>query len=111
MLTSVGCTVRDSHANGSATTTGVPKSNDAGGADGMARMIKYLNALRGPAGQGLRYRDAGQAMAGVKGAMLNRFDVEYSGVAQPIRLYFDSTREEPLFAPQGFLCAAPLGAS
>jgi hypothetical protein len=97
----------------SAVTYGVSAFNAiriGGGAGGMARMIKYLNALRGPAGQGLKYRDAGQAMAGLKGAMLNRFDVEYAVLAQPIRLYFDSTREEPLFAPQGFLCAAPLGA-
>ena len=96
----------------SAVTYGISAFNAirvGGGADGMARMIKYLNALRGPAGQGLKYRDAGQAMAGVKGAMLNRFDVEYAGLAQPARLYFDSTREEPLFAPQGFLCASPLG--
>jgi hypothetical protein len=43
-----------------------------------------------------------------KGVLLQRFDLEYAGLAQPVRLYFDSTREEPLFSPQGLLCAAPL---
>ena len=96
----------------SAVTYGISAFNAiriGGGTDGMARIVKYLNALRGPAGQGLKYRDAGQALAGPKGALLNRFDVEHSGLAQPVRLYFDTTREEPLFAPQGFLCASPLG--
>lgn len=96
----------------SAVTYGISAFNAirvGGGTDGTARMVKYLNALRGPAGQGLKYRDAGSAMAGgAKGVPVNRFDVEYAGLAQPVRLYFDSTREEPLFAPQGFLCAAPI---
>ena len=96
----------------SAVTYGISAFNAirvGGGADGMARMIKYLTALRGPAGQGLKYRDAGSAMAGgAKGVPVNRFDVEYAGLAQPVRLYFDATREEPLFAPQGFLCASPI---
>ncbi len=96
----------------SAVTYGISAFNAiriGGGTDGLARMVKYLNALRGPAGQGLKFREAGQAMAGgAKGVPVTRFDVEYAGLAQPVRLYFDSSREEPLFAPQGFLCAAPL---
>jgi hypothetical protein len=93
-----------------AVTYGVSAFNPirtGGGSDGLSRAVKYLDALRGPAGQGLRYRDAGQALG--RGVMLQRFDLEYAGLAQPVRLYFDATREEPLFAPQGFLCAAPLG--
>ena len=95
----------------SAVTYGISAFNAiriGGGADGMARMVKYLNALRGPAGQGLRYRDAGQAMAVSKARCSIASTCEYAGLAQPVRLYFDSTREEPLFAPQGFLCAGPL---
>jgi hypothetical protein len=78
-----------------------------GGPDGAAaREAKYLSALRGPAGQGLRYQSTGSAMVGR--AMVDRFDVRYAGLTQPIRLYFDPSREEPLLAPRGFLCAAPL---
>ncbi len=79
-----------------------------GGPEGRARALRYLAALRGPAGQGLRYQSAGQAMAGRSMVMLERFDVTYRGLAQPVRLYFDGSREERLLAPQGFTCAAPI---
>ena len=95
----------------SAVTFGISAFNPiriGGEAQGVPRVVKYLTALRGPAGQGIRYRDAGQALAGPKGGLVQRIDVEYAGLPQPVRLYFDTTREEPLLAPQGFLCVAPL---
>jgi hypothetical protein len=79
-----------------------------GGPDAPAREIQYLSALRGPKGEGVKYQHAGQAVAGRGTVLFDRFDLTYAGLSKPIRIYFDPSREEALFAPEGFLCAAAL---
>ena len=80
-----------------------------GGPDGAARIERFMQALRGPAGQGLDYRSAGKSlMRGTTSVVLEGFEVRYAGLPDPIRIYFDTSREEPLMAPKGFTCAAAL---
>jgi len=74
-----------------------------GGVDGPSRIQKYLSALRGPAGQGLRYESAGPALMG--GEILETVDVQYAGLPKPVRIYFSTSREDRVQAPKGFTCA------
>jgi hypothetical protein len=80
-----------------------------GGVDASARELKYLSALRGPAGQGLQYRAAGPVMLAGRGqTILDAYDVRHAGLARAMRVYFDPSQESTLSAPKGFACAAPL---
>jgi len=100
------CRVSEDPAYG---VSGLNAIRIGGGADSGARQLQYLSVLRGPAGQGLRYQSVGRVMvAGPRMTMLDGFEVRYAGVDKPIRIYFDASREEPLMAPNGFTCVAPI---
>ena len=75
--------------------------------EGPARERQYLSSLRGPNGQGLTFVRRGSTMAPDK-TILDAWEVSYSGLAKPIVLFLDEYHEEPLKAPQGFVCAVQL---
>ncbi|HXT69051.1 MAG TPA: hypothetical protein VN700_04830 [Vicinamibacterales bacterium] len=77
-----------------------------GRADGAGRIKQYLNVLRGPAGQGIRYEFTGPVLMG--GKTIEGVEIRYAGLAEPVKLYFDPSLEDRLLAPKGFICAAPL---
>jgi hypothetical protein len=80
-----------------------------GGIDGAARIEKYLAVLRGPSGQGLQHQSTGPVLtSGRSGVTLESVEVRYAGLAKPMRIFFDPSREGPLMAPKGFTCAAPI---
>ena len=75
---------------------------------GPARERQYLAALRGPSGEGLHVVRLGSTMAPDKQTILDLYEITYAGMAAPLRLLLDEYHEEPLKAPQGFTCAAPV---
>jgi hypothetical protein len=73
---------------------------------GPARQRAFLDALRGPAGQTLSYERVGSLPHG--DTIVDIYRVTYSGLAQPIELYFDIYDEDPRQVPAGFTCATAL---
>src|SRR5690349_16902165 len=56
---------------------------------GPARERRYLDALRGPEGQAVRYQRIGSMQAPDGETFLDRYELTYEGVAKPIVLYVD----------------------
>ena len=77
---------------------------------GPAREVAYLNVLRGPNGQGLRFRRTGTTMA-ADATILDIYEVTYAGLETPLRLFLDLYHWETPRAPVGLVCGAsiPLG--
>lgn len=91
-------------------TTGSDPIRIGGLVDALLREALYLRALRGPAGEGLEWRQAESTrMAVVTGSEVHVWEAVGSAASPPVRLFFDPGREEPPRAPMGFTCAAPLG--
>src|SRR5688572_19463511 len=78
------------------------------GATGPSREVQYLNALRGPAGQPLRFRRVGTAVTGGNG-ILDVYELNYDGLASPVRIYLDAYHFEEPVAPRGFVCPLAIG--
>jgi len=76
-------------------------------ATGPARQMQYLTALRGPAGQSVQYRRVGTASS--SGTILDVYELAYSGLPMPVRVYLDSYHFEELSAPAGFICGLDIG--
>ena len=75
--------------------------------DGPARARRYLSALRGPGGQGLRIVRRGSTIGSDKSTILDIYEITYAGLTAPIRVYVDQYHEEStLKAPQGLTCTA-----
>jgi len=76
-----------------------------------ARERRYLDALRGPAGEPLQYRRRGSLPLGPNSrTILDEYEVTYTGLAQPATLYLDAYHfDDVLVAPKGFVCAVPFG--
>ena len=74
--------------------------------EGPARARQYLNALRGPAGQGLTWARRGATRDG--DTIVDVYEISYAGLVSPIRIFITQYAEGPLKAPQGLVCAAPL---
>jgi hypothetical protein len=92
-------------------TYGVTAANPiriGGGADGPAREQQYLTVLRGPTGQGLRYRRMGSMLAADRVSMLDSYEVSYTGLPQRVRLYFDRSQADVPKAPKGWVCSAAI---
>ena len=68
----------------------------------MSRSMRYLQALRGPSGQGLHLWRLG-SFDGPAETMLDVYQVEHDGTVQ--RLYVDGYRWAELRAPAGLVCA------
>jgi len=76
-------------------------------ATGPARELQYLSALRGPAGQSLRYRRVGTSL--VKNVILDIYELSYEGTSSPVRVYLDGYHFEEPMAPAGFVCPIAIG--
>lgn len=81
--------------------------------DGAANQRRYLDGLRGPAGQPVRYVRLGSCCQfrtphGPQGAgMLDAYQVQYEGLERPVLLYMDlyTPPEGAPEAPEGFTLA------
>jgi hypothetical protein len=84
-----------------------------GGREAGARnQQRYLNALRGPRGEALRYEYEGSccafkiAEAGVDNeGQLDVYSITWKGRQQPLKLYLNMYEEAPLAAPAGLRAA------
>jgi len=68
-----------------------------------ARSMRYLQALRGPSGEGLHFWRLG-SFEGPDGTMLDVYQVEHDSTVH--HLYVDGYRSAELRAPRGLVCAA-----
>lgn len=76
---------------------------------GPARERRYLDALRGPDGQVVRYRRTG-SMTGPDGnTILDAYETTYDGLAKPVTIYVDEYHFTDPMAPRGFICGQPIG--
>ena len=88
-----------------------PIKVDGGARDGPARERRYLNALRGPNGEGLQYRRLGSTLGPDKSTILDMYEITYGASGKTIRLFIDEYHSEQLKAPKGFVCAVPFALS
>jgi len=73
--------------------------------NGPSREEAYLAALRGPEGQELTYERTSSQESG--GSILDIFEIQYSGLGEPVKYYFDEYSYDELLASVGFTCAYP----
>ena len=74
-----------------------------------ARETRYLEALRGPAGQTLTYRRIGSRSApGDEMTLLDEYEVTYEGLEKPVRLFLNAYLYWEQQAPKGFTCGRPI---
>lgn len=88
-------------------SAGNPVKVGLDGASGPARELQYLNALRGPTGQSLRFRRVGTSLATT--VILDVYELNYEGLAKPVRIYLDAYHFEDPVAPRGFVCPIAIG--
>jgi hypothetical protein len=74
---------------------------------GPARERGYLDALRGPDGQAIRYRRTGSLVAPDGDTILDGYEITYDGLEKPITLYIDEYHFSDPVAPRGFTCGHP----
>src|SRR5688572_20395970 len=55
-----------------------------------SRERRYLDALRGPAGEPIRYRRMGSQPASDGQTILDAYEVTYDGAEKPVTLYLDA---------------------
>jgi hypothetical protein len=99
------CPIASVSGYGLSDSTPVKVGLDA--ATGPARELQYLNALRGPDGQLLRFRRVGTALSA--GTILDIYELSYAGLASPVRVYLDAYHFEEPKAPLGFVCQLEIG--
>jgi len=79
-----------------------------GAAYGPSREVRYLNSLRGPAGQGLHLKRRGTGM-GTGGTILDIYEITYAGLDKPLTLYVDEEHWTPdPKSPKGLLCGVAI---
>jgi len=76
---------------------------------GPARERRYLEALRGPDGQPVRYRRTGSLPGADGNTILDAYETTYDGLAKPITIYVDEYHFTEPMAPRGFTCGQPIG--
>lgn len=93
-------------------TYGVTPENPVklgGGATTVAaRERRYLEALRGPAGQAVTFKRSG-SMPGPDQTILDRYELTWSGLASPFVMFLDAYRWATPRAPRGVVCGAEIG--
>jgi hypothetical protein len=99
------CAIADDQAYGTTLATAIRVGG--GNIGGPAREQKYLNALRGPNGEGLHYTRLGSLPTPDESIILDLYEISSPGLAQPVRLYIDEYHLEELKAPKGLVCATP----
>jgi hypothetical protein len=90
-------------------TLSSPVQVGGGAMYGPARERRYLDALRGPDGQLVRYKRTGSTEAPDGATILDAYEVTHDGLAKPIVLYVDEYHYSELRAPAGFVCGQPIG--
>ncbi len=74
-----------------------------------AREQRYLNALRGPDGQTIRYKRIGSMMQSKTNmTILDRYEVTWDGLDKPIAMFLDVYHYWEPRAPKGFFCGQPI---
>jgi hypothetical protein len=102
------CVTSDDAAYG--VTREQPVQVGGGAAYVAARERRYLDVLRGPAGQAVRYRRTGSLEGSDERTILDRYELTYDGLERPLLLYLDAYHfDDALKAPRGLVCAAPIG--
>jgi hypothetical protein len=71
-----------------------------------ARERRYIESLRGPAGQTLTARRLGQARAPGKEGILDNWELNYEGLEKPVSIYLDAYHFADPKAPAGLTCVA-----
>jgi hypothetical protein len=91
-------------------TYGLTKDNPiktGGGNMYMAsRQVKFLSALRGPAGEGVHFKRAA-SVTGADGTILDAYSVDMKGDPKTT-LYMDGYHWSDPMAPKGFLCGVSM---
>ena len=89
-------------------TYGFSKENPikTGGGDVYmaSRQVKFLTALRGPAGEGVHFKRTG-TMEGPDGTLLDAYSLDIKGGAKTT-IFLDGYHWSDPIAPKGFLCGA-----
>lgn len=80
-----------------------------GATNGPARERRYLQSLRGPAGEMLTSTRKGSAHAPDKITLLDVYEVTYPGLEKPWTLYVDEYHFSEPSAPHGLVCGQPIG--
>jgi hypothetical protein len=86
---------------------GTPVQVGGGAMYGPARERRYLDTLRGPEGQSIRYRRIGSLPAPDGETILDAYETAYDGLEKPITLYVDEYHFSDPVAPRGFTCGQP----
>jgi hypothetical protein len=73
--------------------------------DGVARMEAYLNTLRGPKFEEISYTRLNPIFNGAE-QVVDRYEISYAGLPEPITLYFDMYTYKAPMAPASFTCEA-----
>lgn len=71
---------------------------------GGARQRRYLESLRGPAGQPVTFKRLPAVDAPDGETLIDRYEVMYEGLTTPAILHLDWYRYTELKAPSGFVC-------
>jgi hypothetical protein len=91
-------------------TYGVTEANPikSGGGDlyMASRQVKFLSALRGPAGEGVHFKRSG-SLRGPDGTILDAYAVDIKG-ERKTTIYIDGYHWSDPMAPVGFLCGASM---
>lgn len=100
-----------SEAPAFATTREHPVQVGGGTMYAAARERRYLDALRGPMGEAVRYRRIGSLRPDNEGrTILDSYEITYPGLEKPLVFYLDAYHfDDTLKAPKGFTCAVPIG--
>ena len=85
-----------------------PVQVGGGAMNGPARERRYLEALRGPDGQPIRYKRLGSALAPDGETILDSYELTYEGLDKPIVVFVDEYHFGDLRVPQGFVCGQPI---
>jgi hypothetical protein len=88
---------------GYGTTMENPIQVGGGAFDGPVREQAYLDNLRRPDGEAIRYERVGSRPFG--DAILDEYAI--TGLDEPVTLYLDEGSYSPPLAPVGFGCAGP----
>jgi hypothetical protein len=85
--------------------------------EGAANRQKFLNALRGPAGEAVTYKRTQPCcpfetpnyghISGKKFGLLETYEVSYEGLEEPVLLYLNLYDSGEILAPKGFTFYKP----
>ncbi len=100
------CTASADPAHGLSVVRAVPVGGGAMYA--AARERRYLDALRGPKGEVVRYTRNGSTMPPGTDDPVDVYTVTYDGLEAPLTLYLDAYHFSDPKAPQGLVCAKPM---